>query len=176
MPNFWQLEASEKPIEESNPCGRTQVQVHERVHERVQVTPRGSRAHVIEHISPGGTTRQESHTSPAGAQLHCNWRSQMRSRIVQARREARGVVVLESYSMVCAHCGRRAHIMPNGRMCSHSLRETMKRAERAAYKEGQAYAEHGWQCPGSHEYHGPCAESEEDEEGEEEDSSEDEIV
>ena len=145
-PIFWQLEESEEP-------GGGAA----RVHEHVQLTPRGSRAHAIEHTSPGGTKRQESYTSPAGAsaarELRCGWRS----RIAQARMEARGVVVFERYRMKCAHCGRMQHIMPDGCMFPHSLRETMNTAERAVYREGQAYAEHGWQCPGSREYHGPCA-------------------
>ena len=165
-PTFWQLETSE--VEESEPCGRT------RVHERVQLTPCGSRAHAIEHISPGGTTWHESHISPAGANATRERRGSWRSRIAQARREARGTVVHKRYDMKCAYCGRTRHIMPNGYMFPHSLREAMNTAQRAAYRQSQAYAEHGWQCPGSHEYHGPCAER--NEESEEEDSSEDESV
>ena len=161
-PTFWQLEESE-PCEESKPC--------EIVHERAQLTPRGSRLHAIEHISPGGTTRHESRTSPAGASATRERRCSWRSRIEQARREARGVVVHERYDMACACCGLTRHIMPNGRMFPHSLRDTMNTAERAAYRKGQTYAEHGWQCPGSRKrYHGPCTESEED------DSSEDESI
>ena len=87
--------------------------------------------------------------------------------------EARGVVVFERYRMKCAHCGRMQHIMPDGCMFPHSLRETMTTAERAVYREGQHYAEHGWWCPGSNEYHGPCAESEESEEESEEVDEED---
>ena len=158
-PIFSQLEEREKH-ESENPGGRTQV------HERVQVTPNGSRAHTIEEISPGGTVRQSSHTSPAGEQ-RCNWRARMRSHVAQARRDARGVVVLERYSIECMHCGREQHIMPDGCMFPHSLRETMSRSERAVYRESQAYAERAWQCPGSREYYGPCKESEGEEESEE---------
>ena len=136
--------------------------------ERVLLTPRGSRNHTFEHTSPGGTTRVEEYTSPPDAratrQERCSWRS----RIARARMEARGVVVFERYWMECAHCGREQHIMPNGRMCSHSHRETMSRAERAAYRESEAYAAHGWECPGSREYYGPCDEGEEEWDGEEE--------
>ena len=34
------------------------------LHEHVQVTPRGSRAHTITHASPGGTLRAKQHVSP----------------------------------------------------------------------------------------------------------------
>ena len=38
-----------------------------RLHEHEQLTPRGSRVHTFEHTSPGGTTRLELYTSPAGS-------------------------------------------------------------------------------------------------------------
>ena len=120
-------------------------------------------------VLAGPAARSGEHISPTGANATRERRGSWRSRIAQARREARGMVVVERYDMKCAHCGQTRHIMPNGRMRPHSLREAMNTAQRAAYREGQAYAEHGWQCPGSHEYHGPCAESDED-------SSEDESM
>jgi hypothetical protein len=37
------------------------------LHEHVQVTPRGSRAHTMTHASPGGTFRVKQHVSPPGS-------------------------------------------------------------------------------------------------------------
>ena len=55
LPTFWRLEESSETQHR-----RT------RLHERVLVTPSGSRAHTFEHTSPGGTTRPEQYVSPAG--------------------------------------------------------------------------------------------------------------
>ena len=54
----------------------------------------------------------------------------------------------------------------------------MSRAERVAYMESEAYAERGFECPGSREYYGPCrSEGEEEWDGEEEwEDEEDEEV
>ena len=43
---------------------RTGDQLPGDLHEDVQVTPRGSRAHTITHASPGGTLRAKQHVSP----------------------------------------------------------------------------------------------------------------
>ena len=151
-PTFWQL-----PHEAS----RTEESSSGQLREQVQLTPRGSRAHSTEHTSPGGTTRLEQYTSPADARATREQRCGWRSRIAHARIEARGLV--ERYWVECMHCGRSQHIMPDGCMFPHSLRDTMNRAERAEYREGPAYAEHGWLCSGSRMHYGPCdVESEED--------------
>ena len=58
-------------------------------HEHVEVTPRGSRAHKIKHVSPGGTTRYEEYVSPAGARQKLEERSAWRLHVAAARREER---------------------------------------------------------------------------------------
>ena len=40
-------------------------------------------------------------------------------------------------------------------MLAHSIGPSLRQRERAAYQQSQAYAEHGWECPGSRMYHGP---------------------
>ena len=124
------------------------------LHERVLLTPRGSRAHAIEYTSPGGTVREERFTSPAHTSATHERRCSWRSRIADARKEARGLV--ERYETQCTQCGRAQHIMPDGCMFPHSLRETIPRGERASYMEGPIYAERGWECPGSRVYFGAC--------------------
>ena len=160
---YWQ------PSEASG--GSDQKSSGSRLQEHVQLTPRGSRVHRFEHTSPGGTRRLEQYTSPADARATREQRRGWRSRIARARIEARGMVVFERYWTACMHCGREQHIMPDGCMVPHSHRETVPRSERAGYRESQAFAEHGWSCPGSRVYYGPC---EEEDSGEEEDSSEEE--
>lgn len=140
-PICWQPREAAMSEERSSSCC---------LNENVQLTPRGSRVHSFEHTSPGGTMRLEEYTSPADARATREQRCAWRSRIAQARLEARGLV--DRYETECTKCGRVQHIMPDGCMFPHSLRETMSRSERATYIEGQAYAEHGWLCPGSRVY------------------------
>ena len=59
------------------------------LHEHVEVTPRGSRAHKIKHTSPGGTTRCEEYVSPAGARQKLEERNAWRLHVAAARREER---------------------------------------------------------------------------------------
>ena len=151
-PTIWQLEdeRSEK---------RTVSNAHARLHEHVQLTPRGSRAHTFEHISPGGTTRLEQYTSPAVARAMREERAGCRTRIAQARVEGR----VRCYWTACMHCGTSRRIKPDGCMPPHSIGPSLNARERAAYRESEAYAEHGWECPGSHEYYGPCESASEEE-------------
>ena len=65
-----------------------------------------------------------------------------------------------SAAHVCHQSGR---IQPDGRMPQHSIGRSLGWRERAAYRESEAYAEHGWECPGSREYYGPRCEESEDE-------------
>ena len=58
-----------------------------------------------------------------------------------------GMVAVQRHDMECAYCGQTRHIMPDGRMRPHSVRETMNTAERAAYRASQAYAEHAMDVP-----------------------------
>ena len=122
------------------------------LHSHEQCTPGGSRAHTFKHTSPGGTTRTDQYTSPAASRATGDERCAWRLRIARSRRDARGLVA--RYWTQCSHCHRKQHIMPDGRMFPHSLRETVPSNQRARYK-----SEHGesdvWRCPGSYEYHGP---------------------
>ena len=43
---------------------RRQLEKSGQLHERVEVTPGGSRAHMLERTTPGGTTRTATYTSP----------------------------------------------------------------------------------------------------------------
>ena len=45
---------------------RRQLEESGQLHERVEVTPGGSRAHMLERTTPGGTTRTATYTSPGG--------------------------------------------------------------------------------------------------------------
>ena len=59
-PTFWQpyeMSGSEESSSEESSGTR--------LHEHVQMTPRGSRVHSFEHTSPGGTVRLEDYKSPA---------------------------------------------------------------------------------------------------------------
>ena len=56
------------------------------LHEHVEVTPRGSRAHKIKHVSLGGTTRYEEYVSPAGARQKLEERNAWRLHVAAARR------------------------------------------------------------------------------------------
>ena len=120
-PIFWHSPEESSGSDETRQIGL--------LHEHVQLTPRGSREHRLEHTSPGGTTRLEAYTSPADARATREERCGWRSRIACARAEARGLVVFEPYKTECAHCGRRQHIMPDGCMFPHSLRETTSRVK-----------------------------------------------
>lgn len=83
------------------------------LHERVMVTPHGSREHTLEHTSPGGTTRVEEYASPVGVQLtraaRCAWRLQVAAerreeRVAreQCEREERKAARLESAAPAAA--------------------------------------------------------------------------
>ena len=126
--------------------------------EHVQVTPTGSRAHFFKHVSPGGTTRVEQYKSPANGLVAIEERSAWRLRIAGSRKVARkkrlGVDV-EFYVTECAHCHRMQHIMPNGCMFPHSMRETLSTAQRAQYRSEHDGIENMWRCPGSNVYYGP---------------------
>ena len=151
-PIFWQLEKS----------GRGEDRrVLTRVREHVQLTPRGSRMHSFEHISPGGTTRLEKETSPADMRASREQRCGWRSRIACARMQTR----VKCYRTACMHCGTKRLIQPDGCMQRHSIGPSLNARQRAEYRESQAYAEHEWECPGSLVYYGPsrCEESASDE-------------
>ena len=134
-----------------------------RVDEHVQGTPQGSRVHRIEHTSPGGTTRHDSHTSPADARATREQRLGWRSRIAHARKEVRMEGRVACYWTECMHCGVSRRIRPDGCMPPHSIGPSLGWRERAAYGKSEACAEHGWECPGSHKYYGPRCEESEDE-------------
>jgi len=76
--------------------GSTQLYPHEcggqlpgQLQDAVLVTPRGSRAHKLNHISPGGTARDDEYVSPAGLpQLVCEERRACIGRLVAGRRLA----------------------------------------------------------------------------------------
>ena len=123
------------------------------LHSHEQCTPGGSRAHTFRHTSPGGTTRTDQYISPAAGRATGDERCAWRLRIVRSRREARGLVA--RYWTQCSKCHRKQHIMPDGRMFPHSLRETVPSKERALYKSEHRQSSDVWRCPGSHEYHGP---------------------
>ena len=131
-----------------------------KLEERVQVTPGGSRAHFFKHISPGGTSRDEQYRSPANGRVTVDERYAWRLRIAGSRKVARkkrlGMDV-ECYFTECAHCHRMQHIMPNGRMVPHSMREILSHAQRARYRSEHdgMDMEDMWRCPGSNVYYGP---------------------
>jgi hypothetical protein len=58
------------------------------VHEHVAVTPSGSRAHAIEHTSPGGTTRCDEYVS-LGTHDEAIARNKWRQHVMAVRREER---------------------------------------------------------------------------------------
>ena len=58
------------------------------LHEHVQVTPRGSRAHTLTHKSPGGTIRIDQRTSPPGSPQPEQERGAWRLHIAAQRRKA----------------------------------------------------------------------------------------
>ena len=141
--------------------------------EHVQLTPRGSRMHRFEHTSPGGTSRLEQYTSPAGvrATREIATREQRAgcwSRIAQARAEVR--YNNRAYMHTCSHCGLIRRVASHGRMHQHGIGPSLSQQERAEYRESEAFAEHGWLCPGSHVYYGPCDDCEDSEECADEDS------
>ena len=89
-PTFWQpyeMSGSEESSSEESSGTR--------LHEHVQMTPRGSRVHSFEHTSPGGTVRLEEYKSPAFVratrQQRCGWRW----RIAWARRESQAMAGLK---------------------------------------------------------------------------------
>ena len=144
--------------------GSDQKSSGSRLQEHVQLTPRGSRVHRFEHTSPGGTSRPEEYTSPADARATREQRRGCRSRIAHACMEARP----KSYRAECMHCRTDRLVGLNGCMRPHSIGLDRNARQRAEYRESEAYAEHGWECPGSRMYFGllsllgPCDESEED--------------
>ena len=101
--------------------------------EHVQLTPRGSRAHSFEHTSPGGTTRLEQSNSPADTRATREQRRGWRSRIADARMEARMEGRVTCYWTECMHCGIERRIQPDGCMMRHSIGPSLKTRERAAY-------------------------------------------
>ena len=92
----------------------------------------------------------EQYSSPAGSRATGEQRCAWRLRIARARKEARGLVA--RYFAQCSVCLQQRHIMPDGRMVAHSLRETI--SDRVRYKEEHAEQENIWRCPGSHVYFG----------------------
>jgi hypothetical protein len=149
---FWDLEESS----EKQSRHRTQL------HERVEVTPHGSRMHLFEHVSPGGTARLEQYASPAVVRASGKERVGCRSRIAKARMEAS--MRCRAYLATCVHCKTSRTIGRDGCIHAHSIGPSLCRRERAAYEESEAYATHGWQCPGSCMYYGPrsCEEDEDE--------------
>ena len=141
---YWQ------PSEASG--GSDQKSGGSRLQEHVQLTPRGSRVHRFEHTSPGGTARVEEYASPADARATREQRRGCRSRIALARIDPTRV---ECYWTACKHCGSSRRISPDGCMHPHSIGPTLNARQRAAYRESEAYAEHGWECLGSRVYYGP---------------------
>jgi len=63
------------------------------LHEHVQVTPGGRRAHNFKHTSPGGTTRFEEYVSPAGTRSTNEERLAWRQRMTAQRRRAEAMRV-----------------------------------------------------------------------------------
>ena len=57
-----------------------------KLHEHVQMTPHGSRAHTINHTSPGGTLRCEEYVSPAGGASQVEERNKRRLNLQAATR------------------------------------------------------------------------------------------
>ena len=132
-----------------------------KLQEHVGVTPGGSRKHSFKHISPGGTSRVESYKLPADRRMAIEERCAWRLRIAGARKVARNKRLgmdVECYRTECAHCRRMQHIMPNGCMFPHSMRETLSAAQRAQYRSEHDGIENMWRCPGSNVYYGPQSE------------------
>ena len=122
------------------------------LHEHVQLTPRGSRNHRFEHISPGGTTRLEQRASPTDVRATREQKNGWRSRIALARMDPTRV---KCYRTACTRCGTSRLIQPDGCMMRHSIGPSLSARERVAYRETEAYAEREWECPGSRVYYGP---------------------
>ena len=116
----------------------------EHVNEHVQMTPSGSRLQSFKHTSPGGTVRLEDYTSPADVRASRVQRRGWRSRIANARMEMRMEGRVICYWTECMHCGISRRIQPDGCMPQHSIGPSLSKRERAAYRESEAYAEHGW--------------------------------
>ena len=157
QPTCWQLPCEAHSHSEDS-SSSSQLREH------VQLTPRGSRVHSIEHTSPGATTRLEQYTSPADARSTREQRCGWRSRIADARMEARMEGRVACYWTQCMHCGTERRIGRDGCMMPHSIGPSLKKRERAAYCESEAYAERGMECPGSGVYYGPCDVSDDSEE------------
>ena len=142
-------------FEHASPGG-THRKSSSRLHEHVQMTPGGSRAHSFEHTSPGGSVRFEAYTSPADVRAtreqKIGWRSRIGYARMVARVRARARIC---YTARCVHCRRADKIAPDGCMRPHSIQPTLTARERVAYRESEAFAEHGWECPGSRKYFGP---------------------
>jgi hypothetical protein len=153
-PRFWDHDCKESSCT-ADPLLPGKLQEH------VEVTPGGSRKHCFKHISPGGTRRVEHYKSPADRSMAIEERCAWRLRIAGARKVARkrrlGMDV-EFYVTECAHCHRMQHIMPNGCMFPHSMRETLSAAQRAQYRSEHDGIENMWRCPGSSVYYGPQSE------------------
>ena len=134
-----------------------------KLQEHVQVTPSGSRQHFFKHVSPGGTSRVEQYKSPANGRMaikeRCAWRLRIAGSRKVARKKQLGMDV-DRYYTECAHCHRMQHIMPNGRMFPHSMRETLSYAQRAQHRREHEDTEDMWICPGSNEFYGPQSERE----------------
>ena len=96
----------------------------------------------------------EQYTSPADSRAIGEQRCGWRLRLARSRREAHRPVIIVG-DQTCPNCMRRMHIMPDGRMFPHSLRDTVPSAQRALYKEEHADKDNVWQCPGSYVYFGP---------------------
>ena len=64
-PTFWQPYEMSGSEESSSEESSSEESSGTRLHEHVQMTPRGSRVHSFEHTSPGGTVRLEEYKSPA---------------------------------------------------------------------------------------------------------------
>ena len=70
----------------------------------------------------------EQYKSPANGRMaikeRCAWRLRIAGSRKVARKKQLGMDV-DRYYTECAHCHRMQHIMPNGRMFPHSMRETL---------------------------------------------------
>ena len=92
------LEAIEEPVAVNSPLKLKSSAglLPGALHKHVQVTPSGHRSHTIKHTSPGGTTRVEEYSSPAGVpQLTRNERSAWRMRVAGERRAAAAALRLD---------------------------------------------------------------------------------
>ena len=161
-PNFWQLEES------SSKCSERLSKKRTRLHECVKMTPRGSRSHTFEHISPGGTAQLDEYLSPADARATHDLRRECLSRMARARVDLTRV---KCYRTACEHCGTIRLVRQDGCMQHHSIGPSLNARERAEYMKRGAYVKHGWECPGSHVYLGPRRE-ESDESAESDESDE----